>query len=391
MKPAPRVAGDLVGRAGEISRSVLPQWASRIDSENRFPEENVAALRAAGLLGYFVPPALGGPGGDVRGYCDIAAALGAECLSTALIWGMHTHQVAMLADHRSAAHEPYLREIVDAGVLVASVTSEPGMGGEVLRSQAPIERDGDRLRVRRIAPVVSYGEHAGFFMVKMLQGPGRPPTDVRMVLLRAGEGTQTVTGVWDALGCRGTRSVPMQFDVEVDAHRLLEQPFRQIALETMIPMAHAGWVAAWIGAAKGALARFLADQREQHAAHLGSDLFLQRLAGLRLRIDQVEALLERVVRIVDEHRAGASLDVEDAGYNILINNLKIAGSCHAFAIVDSLVALSGLSRGYLRGDASGLERVFRDLRSAALMFANDRLMQANGRLVLAESFGLRPM
>ena len=55
----------------------------------------------------------------------------------------------------------------------------------------------------------------------------------------------------------------------------------------------------------------------------------------------------------------------------------------AFDVIDGLMELRGFP-GYTRADKGGLERVFRDLRSAALMFSNDRLLQANGRLMLVE-------
>ena len=177
----------ILDRAGEIGRTVLPRWAALVDAENRFPIESVAALRDAGLLGYFIPPELGGIGGDIRTYCDIAELLGRECLSTALIWVMHAHQTAVLVDHRTPAHEPYLREIAEYGVLLASVTSEYGKGGDVLRADAPLVREGTQLRVRRRAPVVSYGAQAGFFLITMRSAEDRPATDVTLVLVRPGE------------------------------------------------------------------------------------------------------------------------------------------------------------------------------------------------------------
>jgi alkylation response protein AidB-like acyl-CoA dehydrogenase len=359
---------DILERAREISRTVLPLWAPVVDRDNRFPHESVAALREAGLLGYFVPPELGGLGGDIDTYRRIAELLGRECLSTAMIWVMHAHQTAVLADHRTPAHDQYLREIAANGLLLASVTSEYGKGGDVLRADAPLEREGALLRVRRQAPAVSYGAQAGFFLVTMRSAENRPPTDVTLVLLRPEDGAVRVSGEWHAMGLRGTASAPMEFDVAVDRHRIVGDSFREVALRTLVPLAQAGWTAAWFGAARGAVARFLQEQRQRRTRDLNSDLFLSRLAELRLR---------------EQHAPFASY--EDFGHNILVNNLKIAGSRLAFSVADGLIELSGLNYGYLQSDGSGLERVFRDLRSAALMYSNDRLLQANGRLLLVEN------
>lgn len=385
--PHTLIMTDMLERAREISRTVLPRWAPVVDRENRFPQESVAALREAGLLGYFVPPELGGPGGDVSTYRQIAELLGRECLSTAMIWVMHAHQTAVLADHRTPAHDQYLREIAVNGLLLASVTSEYGKGGDVLRADAPLERDGALLRLRRRAPAVSYGAQAGFFLVTMRSAENRPPTDVTLVLVRPGDGAVSVSGEWHAMGLRGTASVPMEFDVAVDGHRVVGDAFREVALRTLVPMAQAGWTAAWFGAAKGAVARFLLEQRQRRTRDLNSDLFLTRLAELRLDLDLIESLLLRVTHRLDELREQHApfASYEDFGHNILVNNLKIAGSRLAFSVADGLIELSGLNYGYLHSDGSGLERVFRDLRSAALMYSNDRLLQANGRLLLVEN------
>ena len=69
----------------------------------------------------------------------------------------------------------------------------------------------------------------------------------------------------------------------------------------------------------------------------------------------------------------------------LTHNLKITGSEVTFRVVDDLVQLAGLDEGYRTSGAAGLEQVFRDLRSASLMYGNERLRQANGRLLFIEN------
>jgi hypothetical protein len=97
---------------------------------------------------------------------------------------------------------------------------------------------------------VSYGEQATWFLVTMRASRESPATDVRLVLLNRADGSVRVDGDWSALGMRGTRSVPMSFDVTVDPGAIIGGSFREIALRTMIPAAHVGWAAAWLGAAR---------------------------------------------------------------------------------------------------------------------------------------------
>ena len=380
---------DLVQRAAAVSRETLRVWAADVDARNRFPHESIEALRQAGLSGYFIPKNTGSQA-DFRTYCAIAAVLAEECLSTALIWAMHCQQIAILVDHGEPEHKHVLAEVERTGALVASVTTEIGKGGDLLTARSPLLPEGGRVRIRRVAPVVSYAEHAEFFLMTMRSGEDRPENEVSLVLVARQDGGMTVTGDWDAMGARGTRSVPAVFDLVVDQSRVLKKPFRQIALQTLVPAAHLGWSAVWYGAARGAFHRFVRQLRRPENRskwQLQSDLFLSRLSELRVSLDLMEAMLNQVAGRIDSLReANADPECyENITLNISLNNVKVAVSRLAFELLDRLVELCGLAHGYLKNTPLEIERVFRDLRSATLMFHNDRLLGANGKLILVEN------
>lgn len=384
--------------ARSLSHSVLLPSAAAVDAEGRFPHESVKALRESGLFGLLVPAELGGYEADLATFCSVAAAVGEGCLSTALIYAMHCQQVAVLVDHALEEHARSLRQIVDKGSLVASVTSEIGKGGHLLTAKAPLLMEGSSLRVRRSAPIVSYGEEADLYLITMRSGEDKPDTDVSLVLLNGDDGEIAVEGNWDSMGVRGTQSVPMSFDATVSSRQLVGGlgKFREMAVQTMIPVGHLGWTAAWFGAAKGAYQRFVRQLRSMGArgeTDLQSDLFAARLSRVRMHLDMLEALLNEVTRRLDGLRkAEAPLEAyEDYTLNIVVNSLKVAGSELAFSVANGLVELGGLSKGYLRGNSLGLERTFRDLRSAALMYSNDRLLVANGKLIVVEGSHLGAM
>lgn len=381
----------LLAVAEGISTEVLARWAGSVDRENRFPTESVEAIRAARLLGYFIPRRLGGIDGDMATYCRIAATLGSECLSSAMIWVMHAHQVAVIVDHGNATHEEYLADIAAHGKLLASVTSEYGGGGDVLRAESPLLQEGAQFRLTRKAPVVSYGEQAGYYLITMRAGPDRPGHDARLVLVSAAQPGCTVAGGWHPMGLKGTRSIPMQFDLLVDPGRIVGSSFRQAVLMTLAPAAHIGWSAAWFGAANGVFNRFINLLRKSHSPRLGSESFLRQLARLRVSLDLTRAMLDQVTLHYDQLRKQqASFEhYEDLTFNIASGNLKIAASESLFNVVNELVELAGMHLGYLENDELGLERVFRDLRSASLMYSNERLLLSNGRLLLVESSDIK--
>jgi acyl-CoA dehydrogenase len=370
--------------AGRIARDVSRGAAASVDRDNRFAAESIAAVREAGLLGLLVPRDAGGSGARFTVACDIAAILGRECLSTALIWAMHSQQVAIIADHAVRQWRDVLADIAARGVLVASATSEPDKGGALLRARAALRPDGGRVLVDRPSPMVSYGAEAGYCLATMRRAPESAETDVCFVLLERGDGQ--VTGDWHAMGMRGTQTVAMHFSASVPGDRVLSADIRRVASATAIPAAHLGWTWAWYGAARGALDRFVgllrSDARERRRC--ASDLFMAGLAETRLSLDLLESMLLRLTQHYEWIRATAATPApqEDPDWMIALNGVKVAGSRICCAAVDSLVDLAGMGRGYVQDDTLALERVLRDLRSARLMISNDRLLQLNAKQML---------
>jgi acyl-CoA dehydrogenase len=226
----------------------------------------------------------------------------------------------------------------------------------------------------------------------MRSAEDRHEHDVRLVLVTREDAGMTVTGNWNAMGARGTRSVPVTFDLLVDNNRVFKKPFRQIAVQTLIPAAHLGWSAVWYGAARGAFRRFVRQLRQpenKFRAQLQSDLFLSRLADLRVSLDLMDSMITRAAARIDSlrHSNADVASYENITLHISLNNVKIAASRLAFEVVDRLIELCGLAQGYMKNTALDLERVFRDLRSATLMYHNDRLLGANGKLILVENSG----
>ncbi|HEY0734201.1 MAG TPA: acyl-CoA dehydrogenase family protein [Herpetosiphonaceae bacterium] len=390
MLDARQIDHALIESATTLSQSVLFRWAADVDEQARFPHESVTALREAGLFGYGVPQIYGGLGGNLQTFWRISAALGAGCLSTALIWAMHCQQAAILVDHAAQSYPDVLAEIAKRGALVASVTTERGKGGHLFTADAPLIPDGDGLRLSRFAPVVSYGGEADYFLITARAGEDAPPNDVRLVLATPADGSITPAGDWQVMGMRGTRSGAMQFDLHVSYDRVLDVPFRLIALQSMVPVGHLGWAGAWYGAAKGAVDRCVRQLRgsaRQHSRKLTSELFTHRLARLRMSLDLMEAMLNQTADRLDSYRQqdAPPEQYEDITHNIALNNLKVAVSELAFTVVEGLVETVGFAQGYVQEPQIGIERVFRDLRSAALMYSNDRLLEANGKLMIAEN------
>ncbi len=373
---------------------ILREDAALVDREGKFPTRGVQALKRAGLMGLLVPKNYGGTGSSYTEFARIAQILSAECLSTALIWAMHCQQVAVLVEHASEPlRTAVLHGVAQEGSVIASITSETGKGGHLLTALAPlVDVEGDLLLSRK-APTVTSGLHADAYLITMRASEMSSPSDVVLVYTERDDLNVTKLQDWNALGMRGTESVSLSLNGRLSKDQVVNKPtaFRRIAVSSMIPVGHIGWAACWLGAAWGVFRRVVAALRDpatRGAFDLKSDLFAARLARIRLEIDAVDSYLFRVTRDYEQamQDTDKSFDlVNSPSFQLRINGLKLLASERLFHATNELVELMGIRWGYLNNDDIPLERTFRDLRSASLMFSNDRLLIANGKLSLLES------
>ncbi|MFD5315817.1 acyl-CoA dehydrogenase family protein [Streptomyces sp. NPDC127098] len=371
---------------------ILRTNAAACDDDASFPTESFTALRKHGLLGFLVPTEHGGVGAELEEFVEMARWLGSHCLSTAQIWAMHCFQVDAIVRFGSQELKDDLLSRIAAGdVYIASVTSERGRASGLFTALAPLTETSEGLLVERSAPVVTGGEHADGYLITMRASPEASEGEVTFVYAdRADVDVRTESG-WNALGMRGTASVALQIDGTVPRHNVVGLPgkFDHIARESMIPVSHLGWAACWLGAAQGALeelVRWFSRSRKPGptpSRGAGSELFHERLGGIRIKLELVSAYLRQVCQEVTAARdLGASLAAP--GTQIHLNTLKVAASELTFEAVNAMVELAGLRLGYLRDAPIPLERHFRDLRAASMNHANSDLRVGIGALSMLD-------
>ena len=379
--PAGRTLDD---RLAEVL-PVLHDESREVDDTAEFPVRGLAALRESGLMGLLVPEELGGLGGDLDDLVSVSMELAGECLSTALIWGMHCQQVAALVGHAGPELRKRLLPRIGAGeVYVASVTSEKGKGGHLLSAEAPLRRKDGRLLVERDAPIVTGALQADGFLVTMRDDESAPPNAVTLVYADRDDLTIEASGSWNPMGMRGTHSVAVKLAGRLPESNVVGRPgeFRTVATRSFIPAGHIAWAACWLGSARAAtkaVVELLRSPSGRKQFDVDSETLRTRLARVRVDLDAIAALLSQVVR-----DATSEDDPEPPPIQLRLNALKIFSSERSFAVVDELIQLVGLRYGYIRDAPFPLERLFRDLRSASLNYANDRLLLANGALALLD-------
>src|SRR6185437_12957223 len=132
-------------------------------------------------------------------------------------------QVACLVHHtcRFAYFHGYLRRLVEEQRLIASATTEVGVGGDLRTSLCAVEIADGRFRLTKKAPVISYGAAADDILMTCRRAPDAPPGDQVQVLLHRGDLTAEPLSGWDTLGFRGTCSSGFTVTARGDAEQIL--------------------------------------------------------------------------------------------------------------------------------------------------------------------------
>lgn len=361
--------------------------ADDVDHAARFPTEAFEVLRARRALSAYVPARLGGADVPFPVVAQACFELGRACAATGMVFAMHQIQVGALVRHTdsSDALEQYLEDLSDRQLLLASATSEVGVGGDLRRSIAAVQRDGEDCTLEKKAQTISYGATADGILVTARRDPDAEQSDQVLVLVRREDLELELAGKWDSLGMRGTCSPGFVLRARFAPENVLPTPFADIASQTMVPFSHILWSHVWLGIATAAFERARSFVRELARARPDS-------APAPTRLSELAALLQRMRNEVDSAASEyASMIASDEapddlftiGYATRINLLKINASQLAPEICTGALALTGFA-GYMNSTPFSVGRHIRDSLSAALMIANERIHATNAALLLVQ-------
>jgi acyl-CoA dehydrogenase len=376
----------LLERVHALGRDVLARHAEAVDRDARFPEEAIAALRAERLMSCYVPVELGGMGLDIAQVARLCEALGRSCASTAMIFAMHQIQVACLVHHglESAFFRDYARELARHQSLLASATTELGIGGDVRSSLCAARVVDDHFILEKQAPVISYGEHADAILVTARRSEDAAKNDQVLVLVRREDCLLRRLSHWDTLGFRGTCSPGFELKSIGRAEQIFPVPYERIHARSQHPVAHILWASLWTGLAADALGRARQFVRAEARKTPGVlPINATRLAEADLVLDSMRGSLEATLADYQRaHEANDDAALASYAFAIRVNNLKLTASQSLLDVVMRAMAICGIA-GYRNDSKLTLGRHLRDATGAALMVNNDRILGQNATMHVA--------
>lgn len=342
--------------ASEIASDLGPIFAERANAtpdEDRYVAENIATLKASGLVEAGVPAELGGGGADVDELAAMLRTLGYHCGSTGLAFSMHTHQVAIPAwrwkHQKAAAVEPLLKRVATERILLLTSGGSDWIGGS---GKAEKVEGGYRITARKI---FTSGAPTGDLLMTgaVLEEAGQPPMVLHFGVPMNSPHVK-VLDTWHTLGMRGTGSHDVQIDghiVPASAVALQRKagewhPVFQIIGTIAFPLVYA----VYLGVAESARDLSIALAKRKTVSRHAIDL-----AG-RMETELTAARLAHESMLAAVRLNAPSADTINS---VMIGRQLVAR--HAIASVEYAMELGG-GAGFYR--SAGLERRFRDIQAA---------------------------
>ena len=376
----------LLASVQSIARKIAAVHADDVDRRNRFPAETFDALKAAGVLSAPVPRALGGAGCTMRELGAICSALAQACGSSGMVLAMHYIQVACLTRH--TAGEPwfdaYLARLVDEQLLLGSVTSEIGTGGDTRRSLCAVRIENGRFAVSKAATTVSYAIASDALLITCRRNADAAENDQVMVFATR-EGLELKqTSDWDSMGMRGTCSPGFQVEASGEAAQIVPVSYADMSAQTMVPYSHILWSSVWHGIAAGAIARAGTFVRGDARRNPGT------VPPMAARLAKASAMLQSMrnnwlAAAIEFDDVDATPDAAETlstiAWALKMNQLKVTNSELAPEVVHRALQITGIL-GYKNDTPFSVGRHYRDALSASLMIANERIAAKSASMLL---------
>jgi alkylation response protein AidB-like acyl-CoA dehydrogenase len=365
----------------ELSRAFAAD-AAHNDSAARFPADNIARLRQAGLLALTVSKCYGGGGAGLLDTSRVLGVLAEGCASTTLILAMQLFKQAALTRTDLWPEQVQARvsaEAVEQGALINSLRVEPELG-------SPTRGGLPATMIRRTPVGWKLSGHKifatgapGLRWVDVWARTEDDPAQVGHVLVRGDAPGIRIVETWDHIGMRATCSHDVLFENVPVANEYVA--VRPLAEWQNADVAQAAWNAAGMAAIYTGIARAARDWvvdflRRRVPSGLGAPL--ATLPRAQEKVGEIEMLLCANARLIgsvaSETDYGSPTSPNESA---LIKTMAIENAIRAVELAASLAGNHAHAR------ANPIERHIRDVRSGRVQAPQaDAAHVAAGRSVL---------
>lgn len=221
--------------AKDLSERYFEPLADELDTEQRYPQENVDRLVESGLAGLFVPERFGGAGASFVTTCAVIEEVSRACASTgAILTAYALGGTPILLAGTDEQQDRYLGGMAK-GTAVSFALTERGAGSDANAIRATAERDGDGYRIKGEKIYIGNGGASRHYVVFARTDPEAGARGISAFFVDREADGVVIDHYEDKMGIRGTKTSNLKLDTVVSASDMLGEPGRglRLALNTL--------------------------------------------------------------------------------------------------------------------------------------------------------------
>ncbi len=316
-----------------VAKEVIPV-ASKLEAEDRFPEEIVQQMRELGLFGVTIPESLGGLGLDLLTYVGVIEELAYGWMSLTGIINTHTMCATLMMYHGTEEQQQRWLPAMATGERRGALSlSEPDAGSDTRNISCKAVRDGDEFVVTGTKAWVTNGERASLVALVARTEEGISTFVVEKDPGPVFEGIATSKHV-GKLGYKGVETVEMAYtDHRIPADNLVGTAGRGLSqILGVLEIGRINIASRAVGVARAAFdaALLYAQQRSTFGKPIAEHQAIQlKLADMATRLEASRLLTRSAA---DRKAAGLRCDVEAGMAKLFASETALELSMEAMRI-----------------------------------------------------------
>jgi len=338
-----------------LAEKEIAPYAAEVDENERFPQEALDALNAAGFNAVHVPEAYGGQGADSVATCIVIEEVARVCCSSSLIPAVNKlGTMGLILKGSEELKQEVLPDIAN-GAMASYALSEREAGSDAASMRTRAQRDGDDWVINGSKCWITNGGKSTWYTVMAVTDPEKGANGISAFMVHKDDPGFVVGPKEKKMGIKGSPTAELYFEnCRVPARRMIGEPGTgfKTALETLDHTRPTVGAQA-VGVAQGALDAAVAytKDRKQFGKPISSFQGVQfELADMAMNVEAARLLI---------YTAAARAERGEPGLGFISAASKCFASDTAMDVTESAVQLFG-GAGYTRDFP--VERMMRDAK-----------------------------
>lgn len=347
---------ELIAMYRDFAENEVKPLAAVIDNEERFPEENIAAMAEMGLFGIPFPEEYGGTGMDNLSYVQCVEEMSKVCASTGVIVSAHTSLCAtpIYMFGTEEQKQKYLVPLASGQKLGAFGLTEPSAGTDAAQQKTTAVDKGDHWLLNGSKIFITNGGPAEIYVIFAMTDKEAGNRGISAFIVEKDFPGFSVGKHEEKMGIRGSATSELVFeDCIVPKENLLGELNKGFKVAMMtLDGGRIGIAAQALGIAEGAIAETVkyVQQRSQFGRTLSKFQNTQfELAAMQANTEAAKLLVYQAACAKDAHEP----------YSHLAAMAKLVASENASDVTRRCLQLFG-GYGYTR--EYPIERMMRDAK-----------------------------